>query len=244
MHSPGRAVGPRHGRHVEGLPRAQKQPLTASNTIAHPSWRGPRRPYSRGPAPAIELSSDSAATALRTPPRTRSPSTASCSCRPDPPHTMVSCRWSSPAPGRAGGAGVPLAAPPAVAAPRTAVAPVRPVILLRVPDDPGPDAEPLARHLVPGRTIGRNQSRPWAFRARGYVKFKNNWTVRGFSAGYRRKAAECFALAQTTSDPEIKAEFAGIARGWLRLAEQADLNTFSEYKHRPALPRARDGDAE
>jgi hypothetical protein len=39
---------------------------------------------------------------------------------------------------------------------------------------------------------------------------------------YRRRAAECLALAQRISDPNDKAKMLEIAEAWRRLAEWAD----------------------
>ena len=45
---------------------------------------------------------------------------------------------------------------------------------------------------------------------------------------YRKRASEFEALAKRQSDSNKKIEFAGLARGYWRLAEQADRNSATD----------------
>ena len=62
---------------------------------------------------------------------------------------------------------------------------------------------------------------------------------------YRAKALELLACAETQSDPQIRAEFENLAVSYLRLAEQAKLNSqfdVTDVTYEPPLPKVDDPD--
>ena len=52
---------------------------------------------------------------------------------------------------------------------------------------------------------------------------------------YRVKAAEFAARAKAESSPKLQVEYAMIAAGYLRLAEQADRNARTDVTYEPPL---------
>ncbi len=54
---------------------------------------------------------------------------------------------------------------------------------------------------------------------------------------YRRLAAEMAVKARAEQNPHVRAEWMYLARGYRRLAEQADRNRFADVVYEPWPPR-------
>jgi hypothetical protein len=59
---------------------------------------------------------------------------------------------------------------------------------------------------------------------------------------YRAKALELLARAETETDPQIRAEFENLATSYLRLAEQAERNSYFDVTYEPPPPKVDDPD--
>jgi hypothetical protein len=59
---------------------------------------------------------------------------------------------------------------------------------------------------------------------------------------YRAMALELLARAETESDPQIRAEFENLAASYLRLAEQAEVNSRLDVTYEPPPPKIDDPD--
>ena len=57
---------------------------------------------------------------------------------------------------------------------------------------------------------------------------------------YLFRAAEFFAKAESEADLELRAGFEGLARAYLRLAEQAIRNALTDISYEPPPPKLND----